>query len=106
MPNWTIPDFDSLPASVDARFRWAGHVLVDEEQYRTEGWQRTVETWRPEKGDRDVGYWRIDIAGCEAYIRLRTQRRADRKASWQARQEADDEWSDRVASLVDGGVPW
>jgi hypothetical protein len=95
---------DSLPRSSDDRFRWVGSRLVDEEQYRIEGWQRG-----PEFTDKYGGtahYWRPSIEGCEAYFRLREGRKAERKAAWQSRQESDDEWSDHVASLVDGGVAW
>ena len=88
--TWGTPGFDSLPASADTRFRWVGYVLVDDEQYRTEGWERSED-----------GYWRISIEGCVAYANLRAGRRAERKSSWQARQDADDQWSDYIAGLVE-----
>lgn len=98
--TWSTPTFDSLPKSTDARFRWAGSRLVDEEQYRLEGWQRSSDMF-PDRNGAPCHYWRIDVEGCRDYSRLKDQRKADRKEAWQARQEADDQWSDYIAGLVE-----
>jgi hypothetical protein len=103
--SWTTPPFEALPASTDPRFRWAGTHLLDEEQFRVEGWQRSVQTF-PDKYGAPQHYWRPSVEGCEASARLRADRKTERKAVWQSRQESDDEWSEHVASLVDGGVAW
>ena len=103
--DWTTPPFDSLPALLGSPCRWVGSQVMDEEQYRLERWEcSTRKAWDfsgPTPKSVTATYWRASIVGMGEYGDLRGLRRADRKAAWQARQEADDEWSRHVAQMVE-----
>jgi hypothetical protein len=91
--EYHAPPFASLPIlDGGSGERWVGSTVMDEEQYRVERWEATM------VGPHE--YWRASSEGMESYHALRKGRREDRKAAWQARQEADDEWSAHVESLV------
>ena len=87
----TTPPFADLPPSSEPHLRWCGSSLMDEEQYRMEGWHVA-----------GSGQWRASLRGMQEYAELRSRRRAERKAAWRAREEADDEWSGYVTGLVEG----
>lgn len=86
--TWTTPDFPTLPKTSDVRFRMAGSRLVDDEQYRLEGWEQC-----------EHGYWRISPEGCQEYVRLKDQRRAERKEAWQERESQEQAFTDWVNTL-------
>ena len=92
MSDWQSPPFTSLKASSQPEFRWVGSRLMDEEQYRVECWEM-----RP---NGEAVYWRGRVSGFEEYAELRRRRREDRKASWQTRMDAEDEYTDYVNGLV------
>jgi hypothetical protein len=90
MRTYLSPPFRDLPECENPLFRWVGSCLVTEEQYHVERWERTF-----------VGpyeYWRASSEGCQAYLNLRENRKADRHEAWQARQEEDESWREAVSS--------
>ena len=95
MSAWTAPAFSSLPILDGTDCRWVGTTVMDEEQYRLERWQR--------RQVADAIYWQASIPGMIEYGQLRQLRRDDRKAAWQTRQAADDDWSRHVAAMVEAG---
>lgn len=80
--------FQELP-DVGNGYRLMGSTVIDEEQFRVEGWHLVA------------GQWTARLEGLHRYAQLRRQRKAERKAAWQTRQESDEEWSSHVSSLIE-----
>jgi len=90
--DWHTPPFADLPEIGNPDYRLVAG-LMDEEQYRVEGWQCM------ERGG--MTYWRGSARGFEEYTRLRKDRLAASNARYHAREEANDEWSRQVEAMVE-----
>lgn len=86
----TFSDFPEIGSGL----RLVGTSILDEEQYR-------VEQWHLYRGTE----WRPTIAGIHAYAKLRAGRKSERRSSWQARVDAEDEYSDSITALLDKELP-
>jgi hypothetical protein len=48
-----------------------------------------------------VGYWACSIKGIQDYGRKVRERKEERRSSWQARVDRDDEYSDSITELIE-----
>lgn len=106
MPDWTTPSFASLPEAAPG-WRWVGSRIMDEEQYRIEGWKRqtreVVEFDEAGHASKSfVTYWTGTLDGYRAYSRLRAGRKATRKRRWQEREEEEQAYTDWVNEQAAG----
>jgi hypothetical protein len=83
------PPFISLP-EVQEGLRLVGTSIMDEEQYRVEGWHLSSR-----------GYWVARLDGLREYGRIRQERRELRIAAARARREADDAWSREIERQIE-----
>lgn len=101
----TSPPFQSLRDD-GGGFRWVGSTVMDREQYELEGWH--IDGFYVQEDGRREPYWKATLSGLRAYSRLSRDRRAEKKAAWQTREEAEQEFRDYVDALADarpGGRP-
>lgn len=94
------PDFQTLtPMQGRPDLRLVNGTFMDREQYDTESW-RIVKTYERDDGSRGA-YWSAPLDGLQRWGRLCHERREASKRAWRERQEADDEWSNHVATLIE-----
>ena len=85
------PDFPTLPEVQPSKtHRYVGTTMMDEEQYRVEGWTQDAK-----------GYWHATLAGLQEYGRLIAARREARIAEAIGRREAADSWSAEVERMIE-----
>ena len=98
----TTPDYRTLPKGPTGLPTVHG-LPMTEEEYRVTGWHsrgsHTTDSGTTEQ------HWIAPMTGHIAWGRLERQRREQRIAGAVARREADDEWSDHIASLVEEHRP-
>jgi hypothetical protein len=95
-----IPPFNTLePLAGHPELREVNGSWMTEEQYRAEGWFVIREYTRDD--GKTVRYWAVNLAATQAYGRLRQQRKEERRSSWQARVDRDDEYSDSITELIE-----
>lgn len=83
----TFSDFDDMGNGL----RLVATSIMDEEQFRVEGWHLYRGT-----------EWRPTIPGIHAYAALREKRRLERKQAWRQREERDTEWTREIERMIEG----
>jgi hypothetical protein len=95
-----IPPFNTLePLAGHPELREVNGSWMTEEQYRSEGWFVIREYTRDD--GKTVRYWAVNLEAAQACGRLKQQRKEERRSSWQARVDRDDEYSDSITELIE-----
>jgi hypothetical protein len=92
-----VPPFEQLPDTGCPGFRWVGTTMMDEDQYRGEGWHVATRFTRPD--GKVIETWSADFTGLQA----RSIARAGRLSGWRRRQEEDASWRDAVDDAKPAG---
>jgi hypothetical protein len=91
-----IPPFNTLePLAGHPELREVNGSWMSEAQYTAEGWFVIREYTRDD--GKTVRYWACSLEGIRKYGQMKQQRRS----AWQARRDAEDEYSDSITELIE-----
>jgi hypothetical protein len=95
-----IPPFNTLePLAGHPELREVNGTWMLEAQYIEEKWH-VVREYRTDDG-KPGRYWACSIKGIQDYGQKLRERKEERRSSWQARRDAEDEYSDSITELIE-----